>query len=90
MVSEVTENSIASAAGLKAEDVITSVSVNGNAAVEVETVSEFSEILKNLKIGDKFVINGKRIGTGYSRVYREFATQQLTCSQFWFCFISQK
>lgn len=90
VVSAVTDGSLASAAGLKAEDVIVSVSVNGEAATEVTTVSEFSAILKELKIGDKFVINGKRAGSGYSHVYREFTTSSITCSQFWFCFIAQK
>lgn len=89
VVSSVTEGSLAYAAGLRSGDNILKVSVNGEEYKEVSTVAEFSAILNTLNIGDYFTISGKRLGSGYSRRYEDFYTEKITCSQFWFCFISQ-
>ncbi len=89
VVSAVTEGGLAYAAGLRSGDNILSVSVNGGEYAEVSTVEEFSAILNNLNIGDYFMIKGKRLGTGYSRKYIDFDSDKITCSQYWFCFISQ-
>ena len=86
-VASVTDGGLAAAAGLKANDIITKISVNGGEYESVSTVSEFSAIMKNLNIGDKFVLQGER-QSSYNR-YTTFTTGTITCSQFWFCFIAQ-
>lgn len=91
LVASVTDGGLAATAGLKANDIITKISVtpkDGEAYEKsVSTVSEFSAIMKNLNIGDKFVLQGQR-QSSYNR-YTSFATGTITCSQFWFCFIAQ-
>ena len=88
-VAAVTEDSPAAEGGLKTGDLITEIRVNDGENQKVTAVSELTAILKGLKIGDKFVLIGKRPTNGYSMYYLDFTTGEIVCQQFWFCYLEK-
>lgn len=88
-VAAVTEGSPAAKGGLKTGDIITGIKVNGGEIQKVTAVSELTAILKGLKIGNKFVLSGQRLSNGYSIYYVDFATGEIVCQQFWFCYLEK-
>lgn len=81
-VGSVTEGSLAYKGGLLANDVITKMSVNdGKINKSVTTVSEVTEIMNSLKVGDRVTISGTRI-IGWRQT--TFSVT-LTAKQFRFC-----
>lgn len=81
-VGSVTEGSLAYKGGLLANDVITKMSVNdGKINKSVTTVSEVTEIMSSLKVGDRVTISGTRI-IGWRQT--TFSVT-LTAKQFRFC-----
>lgn len=81
-VGSVTKDSLAYKGGLLANDVITKMSVNdGKINKSVTTVSEVTEIMNSLKVGDRVTISGTRI-IGWRQT--TFSVT-LTAKQFRFC-----
>lgn len=81
-VGAVTEGGIAAKGGLLVNDVITKMSVNdGKINKSVTTVSEVTEIMNSLSVGDKVTIYGTRI-SGWRQ--NNFSVT-LTATQFRFC-----
>ena len=81
-VGSVTKDSLAYKGGLLANDVITKMSVNdGKINKSITTVSEVTEIMSSLKVGDRVTISGTRI-TGWRQT--TFSVT-LTAKQFRFC-----
>lgn len=81
-VGSVTKDSLAYKGGLLANDVITKMSVNdGKINKSVTTVSEVTEIMSGLKVGDRVTISGTRI-IGWRQT--TFSVT-LTAKQFRFC-----
>ena len=87
-VAAVTSGSQADNAGLKAEDIITVMSVNG-VSTPISTVSQVTEIMQSLAIGDKVSITGTRmvnVGSPLRPIYRqENFSAELSARQFLFC-----
>lgn len=83
-IAAVNEGSLAEKAGLCKGDIITGVAVNGGTEKNVSKVSEVSEIIEGLAIGDKLTVNysrqGNRPWNGYTK-----GTATLTACQFRFC-----
>lgn len=81
-IADIDKEGLADKAKLFENDVITKMSVNdGKINKSVTTVSEVTEIMNSLKVGDRVTISGTRI-TGW----RQTAfSKTLTAEQFWFC-----
>lgn len=90
LVSSVTSGGLAASAGLRANDIIQTISVNGGTAQSVTTVSAFSKIMSDASIGDKIVISGQHISYSWvgSTSYESFTSSAITIMQYWFCYQS--
>lgn len=90
VITAVTEGGLAESAGLKVNDVIKTVK-KGDNVVNVTKVSEFTEIVSGLSIGESIEITVSRLYTsqyGYgSRT--ETKTFTLTCYRYWFYYQSK-
>ena len=81
-IAEVVEGGVASNAGMKKNDVLVGIKVNGVAVVEADTFEEINQVLSGLKIGDKVTLKVQRTGA-----LNQVATYEITMdiTQFHFC-----
>lgn len=86
IVSSVTSGGLAASQGLKQNDVIETISVNGGTAQSVNTIEDFSAIMSALEAGQKIVLNVSRTVTGsFGRVTTQNKSIELRAENFRFC-----
>lgn len=84
-ISTITSDGIAYAAGLRANDVITSVSVNGGEEKLITSIKSFDEIISSANIGDVLTFNISRTSTrGYPRTTQTYSVP-VGIYQYYFC-----
>ena len=82
-VNSVTSGSIAYNRGLRQDDVIDTVKVNGGSAEEVTTKTRFDEIIKGLEVGDTLTLVLSKLV--YSEGRWKKPEINMTAEVFWFC-----
>ena len=90
-VQSVTEDSLADVAGLEAGDVITGIKVGSGEWQTLTQLSDLTQVLTGLEIGESFYLKGSRTTISQSRGWggkitttSDFTTNVITCQQYWY------